>query len=516
MKKLSTFCAALLCAAAFSVQAQTLIELPYSGAGPFPLEGEGYTLKFNDAGTGLVYELKNNANLVFTGETDAESIAVPTGVKATVTLRDAKVENDYGAPILVEGDLTLNLEGDNTALMGDALITECGIQVEGAAKITINGPGSLHAYGGGTNKDSGVTYGGGAGIGSHGNKEAMNVNAGTIIINGGTIYAQGGYNASSIGGGYYGAFESITINGGCVLANTIGGGSHAGTCGPINITGGTVIVPYSLGAQVPSQGDTQMGPINISGNAIVFVGQCEVGNMVYEKDGTTLVEGTTVTAPAVVYTHKVTTEIDPETGEEADTPVGIYVGGLSSTEGEVLNGGFTFYDVRDQSRDGHNPPALTGTIHLWESGITIPEGTLLTLPEGVTIDGSAGQNKLDGSGAGGSIEGNGGIIAGTINGVAQAGFEGFGIVNATIGGNVAVAISKVAAPEAVVSATSEAIFVKADNIRSVTVTALSGQVLTRKSFAGVSSATISAALPRGVYVVSVATANGTVAKKIVK
>ena len=124
--------------------------------------------------------------------------------------------NGSGNKLILEG--TSNLE--SYALRYEGTYVLPAVDVTGSASLTIEGMGKLTAIGGG-----GVNYGG-AGIGG-----GKNQNAGTIIINGGDITAEGGYHSAGIGAGESATGDSvnITINGGTVHAT--GGNRAAGIGG---------------------------------------------------------------------------------------------------------------------------------------------------------------------------------------------------------------------------------------------------------------------------------------------
>ena len=83
------------------------------------------------------------------------------------------------------------------------------------------------------------------GTGSHGT-------CGDININGGTVTATGGDGAAGIGSGSQGTCDAISISGGTITANGgqygagIGSGTH-GTCGDITISSGVTSVEATMG-----------------------------------------------------------------------------------------------------------------------------------------------------------------------------------------------------------------------------------------------------------------------------
>ena len=201
---------------------------------------------------------------------------------------------------LVNGaTLHLTVNGENTLTAG---FGGAGIAVPDGCtlEITSSSTGTLNATGG-------KNYGGGAGIGSIGNRTNSNTQTngmypqglGTIIIKGGTINAQGGtyyYNttptggAAGIGGGSNGTLKTISITGGTVTATTDMGtslhnaaaiglgfnkislGSGTLTCPEIKISGGTVTANGNIG-----YGDARHADQNIGGS-ITIDGDLTVNN----------------------------------------------------------------------------------------------------------------------------------------------------------------------------------------------------------------------------------------------
>ena len=198
------------------------------------------------------------------------------GFNVDYTVRTTPVS---GISLVNGAKLHLTIKGENTLTAG---FGGAGIAVPAGCslEITAVSDGTLHATGG-------KSYGGGAGIGSIGNRNNTNQGSnllfpqglGTITINGGTIYAKGGtwYSINKAAGGAAGIGSSelsgatttdsswggttyinnitgsITINGGTVTATGgygaagIGGG-NAGTLQAITITDGTVTATPGKGA----------------------------------------------------------------------------------------------------------------------------------------------------------------------------------------------------------------------------------------------------------------------------
>ena len=152
-----------------------------------------------------------------------------TGAK--VTLSNVNI-NAPGAAVSVSGNVELVITGTNILRSGE---NRAGLEkADDDGTLTIDGTGSLEAYGGDC----------AAGIGSSYNNNVRN-----IVINGGTITAEcTGRDGAGIGGGHSGKAENIRINGGVVTATGgewgygIGSGYNEYSLLPttITITGGTV------------------------------------------------------------------------------------------------------------------------------------------------------------------------------------------------------------------------------------------------------------------------------------
>ena len=152
-----------------------------------------------------------------------------TGAK--VTLSNVNIDAP-GAAVSVSGNVELVITGTNILRSGE---NRAGLEkVDDDGTLTIDGTGSLEAYGGNE----------AAGIGSRANNNVRN-----IVINGGTITAEcTGRDGAGIGGGHSGKAENIRINGGVVTATGgewgygIGSGYNEYSLLPttITITGGTV------------------------------------------------------------------------------------------------------------------------------------------------------------------------------------------------------------------------------------------------------------------------------------
>lgn len=219
--------------------------------GDFTVYGDPGDFSF-DTGTGVLTIL--GGDVTVTGKSTKNTIVVAKDKSANVTLINVNIDvsgTDNACAFKIEddskGDVVVTIARNNTLKSG----ANCaGLQKNGETTsgfLTINGSGSLNAFGG-----DGIGYypGGGAGIGS-----AFGYTAANITINSGTILAYGGFDGAGIGGGggdgtsttYYsntGAGKNITINGGTITALSIGGagigGGNRGEGIGININGGSV------------------------------------------------------------------------------------------------------------------------------------------------------------------------------------------------------------------------------------------------------------------------------------
>ena len=162
---------------------------------------------------------------------------------AEVTLRNVNITNlnncDW-AGINCENNTTLVLEGTNTVCAGtgsEGWNNYPGIYIKKDMTLTINGDGTLTAYG-----DETGSYAAGIGAG-------YRVDCGNIVINSGIVNATGGTGCAGIGGGWEASCGYIRINSGTITADGgawatgIGAGyanKYDANCGDITISGGTI------------------------------------------------------------------------------------------------------------------------------------------------------------------------------------------------------------------------------------------------------------------------------------
>ena len=175
---------------------------------------------------------KDDLQITTDGSPTTNTLTIEGGTTgAKVTLSNVNI-NAPGAAVSVSGNVELVITGTNILRSGE---NRAGLEkADDDGTLTIDGTGSLEAYGGDC----------AAGIGSSYNNNVRN-----IVINGGTITAEcTGRDGAGIGGGHSGKAENIRINGGVVTATGgewgygIGSGYNEYSLLPttITITGGTV------------------------------------------------------------------------------------------------------------------------------------------------------------------------------------------------------------------------------------------------------------------------------------
>ena len=209
-----------------------------------------------------------------------------------ITLNNAKIESDSKAAMKIsgEGDVNIELNGSNVLTSGKVhaglekndddsdgrLTIRDDLKNDGTAKTgeekkaeedavaagksgdAVKDVGSLTATGGSDGRYGGAGIGGGSNYYGSGNTSTS-----SIVIDGGKITATGGKSAAGIGGGYFGnggkvnqkdpddRSQTITINGGNIVATGIGGGSAIyGRIGAVTITGGHIQSESKCGAGI--------------------------------------------------------------------------------------------------------------------------------------------------------------------------------------------------------------------------------------------------------------------------
>ena len=212
-----------------------------------------------------------------------------------ITLDNAKIESDSKAAMKIsgEGDVNIELNHSNVLTSGNAhagleksdedskgrLTIRDDLKNDGTEKTNeekkaeedavaaqktgdaVKDVGSLTATGGSDDSYGGAGIGGGCEFYGSGDTSTS-----SIVINGGTIKATGGEEAAGIGGSGYGAggrvnkddpddrSQTITINGGNIVANGIGGGGRGsngrGGFGAVTINGGHIQSVNDKGAGI--------------------------------------------------------------------------------------------------------------------------------------------------------------------------------------------------------------------------------------------------------------------------
>lgn len=275
---------------------------------PSSVYAESHTLNDGDhldIATGMVTRADNSTAMFTLNAGDTISVTSGAEVVITGTKADLYIDCGAGTTLTLDSVVIINtsqasgaaplkfngsgnkliLEGTSNlasyALLYQGTYVLPAVDVTGSASLTIEGMGKLTAVGGGGSPFGGAGIGGG-----------KNQNAGTIIINGGDITAEGGYHSAGIGAGEGATGDSvkITINGGTVHA--IGGNRAAGiggsngadestggsNGGTITINGGEVTVKagtYAAGIGGGNIGSS--GTIKIYGGTITSEGTTSYG-----------------------------------------------------------------------------------------------------------------------------------------------------------------------------------------------------------------------------------------------
>ncbi|MDR1563047.1 MAG: T9SS type A sorting domain-containing protein [Dysgonamonadaceae bacterium] len=469
--------------------------------------GDGWSAAESPNGLYLVISITGEVTV--TGTSPDVQLFVPKTASAKITLEDVVIMNPNASPLVVENDetsggfLELTLVGENELIVATVLAQLAAVRVEGAAEITIKGDGQLKAYGAGVNAEG--AYGGGAGIGSDSAPSGIWKLSGTINIESGTILAQGGYNAAGIGGGYRGSNGTINVTGGVIFTVCLGGGSH-GFAGTINISGGVIYCNWAFGGKVKGSVDDpafadQSPEFNLSGDAILFISTDEG-----------YIDMATITENFQYYLYS--EEKDSGTGE-----VFAKYGALADFP--------SFFGHNVVDRDPTNTEFENALLTLYGGNLTlgVPDGEVwlyegdLIVPKYLTIDGLndiinepvkivlLGEGKILAQEGGGVTYGN------DINPL-NAG-EDYGFVNnafISLDGVPPVSIKTIGESTLNVSLKNDEISVEGDAVEGLTIYSISGQTLISKAGSKVSVAS----LPKGAYVVSIATANGKTSAKFVK
>ena len=227
------------------------------------------------------------------------NIAICCGEDVNLEIENVNITSSTGCALSFEGGSShLYFSGVNTLRSASS---HPGVKAEQGTELTIEGDGTLNAYGG----NMGAGIGGSENIGAV-TSEAMRINAGTINIISGTINAYGGGSGAGIGGGEQGHGGTINIKGGTIYAKAgsssaagIGGGA-VGKSGIINITGGTVTAYGSTnGAAIGAGSQFAVDEITISGGTIYAYGgtySAGIGGGMQSPGGNITITGGSITA----------------------------------------------------------------------------------------------------------------------------------------------------------------------------------------------------------------------------
>lgn len=321
--------------------------------------------------------LKDGASLTVNG-----GILVPSGSTFTV----------YGQQNGT-GNLTSIGTNGNAGIGGDDVNVNFGTIILAAkGKITANGDsnraagiggggqmnngkavdGTIHIYQGVINATGG-TYAAGIGGG------ADSITDCTIIIDGGTVTAQGGLNNVGIGG--TDGSKTITINGGNIKAYGSGagagiGGSYNASGGSITVTGG-VIEADSIGGGSAAGGGSG-GTIVISGGVVTAD---RIGAGGSNREG---LFSTTPTGNAVIFAGSIIDQSDKENWS-----------GLIFENGEGKIYGSS-YNVEEDITIPENVTLIieNGKTLTVENGVTINNNGAIKVNDGGTYSGAQPANKV--------------------------------------------------------------------------------------------------------------------------
>ena len=210
-------------------------------------------------------------------------IKIASGV--TFTLRDSSssstgkltVTNKADSKVIIQNGAAINTTGS-------ALVIESGTVYAkgGAASAGIGGgyqgSGGTVTITGGTVNATGGEYGAGIGGG------AYYANGGTVTISGGTVTATGGGRGAGIGGGSDGSGGTVNISGGTVNATGNASGAGIGGGGSWFVTGGSGGTVTISGGMVTANGGASGagiggGEAGASGSLTIIGGSVRPNNM---------------------------------------------------------------------------------------------------------------------------------------------------------------------------------------------------------------------------------------------
>lgn len=302
-----------------------------------------------------------NADGTLTAEgASADNYNVYYDGDGTLTLKDATINGTntighVGAGIYAEGDLTIVLEGSSTVTgVQDPNGDSQSIRV--SENLTIQGGGSLTAQGANTTSDgssygifvigsftqqSGSVTASGGNVSGNQTSTGLYVYGSTVTVQGGTLTATGG----TTGSGSYGIsmFSSVTVNDAIVTA-----------------TGGTGKYSYGLHIQSSSPSVTISGSSSLTARSESAdkAGGIYVRNLHGSAGSVTVGDNSTLLTNSVIL-------YDQSYAEKPLAPTG--------------DGSWLIYGQSGQTS------AVGGTYTL-EENITIPSGTVVTIPAGSTLN----------------------------------------------------------------------------------------------------------------------------------
>ena len=288
-----------------------------------------------EAGEGLSQD-EEGPDRIPVGNLPGEELPAVDGSETNEEVKyiDGNTENITGTYTIkgnVKNDHRLNVQESATIILPEGMTMElpAGIHVRQGSTLTIKGKGKLiiaqaprdcAGIGSDSREDAGTIiidgstvtaqggYGG-AGIGGGNNSGGggNNRNGGNVTITGGTVTAQGGNGGAGIGGGWYENGGTIKISGGTVTAYGgkwsagIGGGNRSGNGGTIKISGGTVTATGGKEGAGIGGGNRSGngGTIEISGGTVKAIGgefSAGIGGGNNSKGGNVTITGGTVVA----------------------------------------------------------------------------------------------------------------------------------------------------------------------------------------------------------------------------
>ncbi|GAA3889999.1 hypothetical protein GCM10022381_34900 [Leifsonia kafniensis] len=354
------------------------------------------------AGSALTAAAADVSTTVTTDVELAVAFAAASGAGNTVTLG----ADIISAGLIVPAGATVTLSLNGYELTATGAPERAGIAVRVSSTLIIDGPGDVTANGG----DSA------SGIGSPVGDDTPEGGAGTIIINGGTIHANGGRIGAGIGSGGWSEGGMISITGGTVFAQGGSGGAGIGSGynrgpGSISISGGDVIALGGADAAGIGSGvQSQTGTLSISGGNVSAIG----GNRAAGLGGGYTSSGLAVSITGGSVIAAGGTGIAIGAGE--DNP-GDYFGSLSNSgslqtlpgntvripagqtfvnSGTFLNGGIVVVDGVLENSGTLSGGAVTITGALVNTG-TLPAGIVVGSPA-ITFhpnDGDATHDSVD-------------------------------------------------------------------------------------------------------------------------